>query len=120
MEALTTSQRAAALARFEARFTPEPNSGCWLWVGGESGFGYGHFTLPASRCRTAHRAAWLLYRGPIPKGLHVLHTCDVRCCVNPDHLWLGTHSDNMTDMVSKGRWRCGKKKLRPSTPPTTD
>jgi hypothetical protein len=109
MEHLTPAQRADALARFEAKFIPEPNSGCWLWTGGTSGYGYGHFSLPVRGCRTAHRAAWTLYRGQIPAGLHVLHKCDVRCCVNPSHLFLGTHSDNMRDMVRKGRWSKGKR-----------
>ena len=51
----------------------------------------------------AHRLAWTLANGPIPEGLHVLHTCDVRNCINIDHLWLGTNEDNMRDKISKNR-----------------
>ena len=57
----------------------------------------------------AHRASWLIHRGPIPKGIHVLHRCDVPGCVNPDHLFLGTHLENVGDMVAKGRQCVGEK-----------
>ncbi len=80
---------------------PEPNSGCQLWLGGGRGDGYG--ALRTDRQDRAHRVAWREYRGPIPDGMYVLHKCDVRCCINPDHLWLGTHNDNMADMARKGR-----------------
>lgn len=57
----------------------------------------------------AHRLAWVQAYGPIPDGLSVLHTCDTRACVNPEHLFLGTHKDNTLDMVAKGRhWNQGK------------
>lgn len=74
--------------------------GCWFWGGGLNGQ-YGRFNQgPEAQ---AHRAAWRIFRGPIPKGLDVLHWCDVPCCVNPAHLWFGTHKDNMNDMWRKGR-----------------
>jgi hypothetical protein len=81
---------------------PEPNSGCLLWTGGVGSHGYGVFSYAGQPGLTAHRASWQVCRGPIPTGLHVLHKCDVRSCINPDHLFLGTHADNMADMTAKG------------------
>ena len=81
---------------------PEPNTGCWLWLGGDNGYGYGRFYF-RKRFWGAHRVAWTLMVGEIPKGLCVLHKCDVRGCVNPDHLWLGTYQDNSSDAVQKQR-----------------
>lgn len=86
--------------RFYCSF--EQSGDCWLWDGHINDKGYGVFCMNG-RKESAHRAAWLLLRGPIHDGLHVLHRCDVRNCVNPDHLWLGTHRDNMRDMSAKGR-----------------
>ena len=82
---------------------------CWVWVGAKKPAGYGVFS-ERKRARPAHRVAWFLTAGNWPK-LFVLHKCDggPLGCVRPDHLFLGTHEDNMADMVSKGRSRnCGK------------
>jgi hypothetical protein len=91
-------------AAFHGKYIPEPNSGCWLWLGAITNHGYG-VLKEAQKQWPAHRYAWTLTYGPIPEGLQVLHRCDVRCCVNPSHLFLGAHADNMTDMVVKGRSR---------------
>lgn len=89
------------LVRFERKWTPEPNTGCWLWLHGTQKFGYGFFKHAGEV--NAHRVAWLLYRGQIPPKMHVLHHCDVPQCVNPEHLFLGTQADNMKDCARKGR-----------------
>lgn len=89
--------------RFHDKYIPEPNSGCWLWIANANRTGYG--CLSDSKQRLAHRISWEIHRGPIPEGLYVLHKCDVPICVNPEHLFLGTHQDNMDDMVRKGRGR---------------
>lgn len=75
---------------------------CWVWTAGIHKSGYGHFWL-AGTMVYAHRASWLLHKGPIPDGLDVLHKCDNPKCVRPDHLFLGTHLDNMRDRDKKGR-----------------
>jgi hypothetical protein len=88
---------------------------CWLWTGTLVS-GYGTFWM-AGRQFYAHRIAWELTYGPIPNGLWVLHNCpdgDNRRCCNPAHLFLGTHTDNMRDMVGKGRHRAGRAKVTPA------
>lgn len=84
-----------------SRIVPVPESGCWIWAGGE-GDKYASITYKQIRY-AAHRVSYEKYIGPIPKGLFVLHTCDIKCCVNPNHLYLGTHTDNRRDAVNRGR-----------------
>ena len=83
---------------------PVPFSGCFIWKRSLGSAGYGQLTVNKIPM-TAHRRAWELTYGPVPKGLQVLHHCDVRCCVNPKHLFLGTQSENMLDAYRKGRLR---------------
>ena len=92
----------APLERFNEKYIPEPNTGCWLWTSTWASCGYGQFRING-KYWLAHRASWKLLYGEIPGGLQVLHKCDVRPCVNPDHLFLGTQSDNMLDCFKKGR-----------------
>ncbi len=82
---------------------------CWLWTGAvnRGAGGYGWFAMQGGQT-LAHRASWLLHNGPIAPGLHVLHRCDVRLCVNPAHLFLGTNADNVADKVAKGRTARGE------------
>lgn len=94
--------RSSPTERFEAMFMPEPNSGCWLWTAGLDKYGYGKFKINY-RTIAAHRMSYILRYGEIPADVSVLHSCDLRCCVNPEHLWLGTPDDNSKDMVRKDR-----------------
>jgi hypothetical protein len=86
-------------------------SGCWLWPRAVSKQGYGVLRIgkAAGKLWTLHRLAWTVWKGPIPKGISVLHRCDVRRCFNPDHLFLGTQQDNNKDRDSKGRVCHGEK-----------
>lgn len=79
---------------------------CWLWNAAKHKDGYGRFYFN-NRNQRAHRIAWILTNGDIELGLNVCHKCDTPLCVNPNHLFLGTHSDNTNDKVSKGRARGG-------------
>ena len=93
--------------RFMAWCIPEPNSGCWLWEGalgfGRTGSRYGGFMVGDKGVMSAPRAAVILLKGEeIPKGKVVAHTCDTKLCVNPDHLYVTTHSENTRDAWARG------------------
>jgi hypothetical protein len=85
--------------------TEQQQSGCLAWTGPYNLEGYGSVWMGA-RGHAAHRVAWTFARGPIPAGVWVLHRCDNRRCVNPDHLYLGTRADNGIDLAA--RWAAGE------------
>lgn len=79
--------------------------GCWYWTGivDHKGYGMIRFDGPKGFWKKAHRVSYEAYKGQIPEGLLVCHSCDNRRCINPDHLWLGTNKDNINDRDRKGR-----------------
>lgn len=88
---------------------------CWEWTGGKDSHGYGHLRGDDWHKRIgAHRFSYMLHNGPIARGLEVLHNCDNPGCVNPSHLRLGTHRENMQDMIRKGRKRAARRQGRVS------
>jgi len=95
-----------ASERLAGNSVPEPNTGCLLWLGTVNRKGYGRIGVNKKAYFT-HRVAWECTFGPIPSDKWVLHKCDQPSCIRPDHLFLGTHADNMADMEQKGRARRG-------------
>lgn len=89
--------------RFYDRFIPEPNSGCWIWIGGEEER-YGKLYV-APKYEKAHRVSYVIHKGVIDPGLVIRHKCDTTFCVNPDHLICGTQKQNVHDMIERGRFR---------------
>jgi hypothetical protein len=99
-----------AAMKFESRYTVDP-SGCWLWTGALNRDGYGTMHV-GPKTMLAHRVAYLLYVSSLGESVGVLHLCDRPACVNPAHLFPGTHTDNMRDMAAKGR---GVRPRRPAS-----
>jgi hypothetical protein len=81
----------------------DTNGGCWLCIAGNAR-GYGRLRVGNKKKALAHRVSYQSFIGPIPKGMWVLHKCDVPACINPSHLFLGNAQDNVDDMMRKGRF----------------
>lgn len=84
-------------------FVKKNDSGCWIWQGAKGRRGYGKFSIIGNPHGVASRISYELFKGSIEDNKYVCHTCDIPSCVNPDHLWAGTHVENMMDMVDKDR-----------------
>lgn len=107
---MTPKQLLRATKRLETLSCPEPMTGCLLWTGYRIPCGYGEYGYSKTERILTHRLAWQIANGPIPEGLCVLHKCDTRAYVNPDHLFVGTRQDNVADMMAKGRVARGEAK----------
>lgn len=100
--------------RFWEKVELIPEHTCWIWTSNISNKGYGVFKVNRKiGNKLAHRISWTLAFGIIPKGFNVLHKCDNPPCVRPEHLFLGTHQDNMNDKVKKNRQSRLKGDLNP-------
>lgn len=96
--------------RLEGLSIPEPNSGCWIWLGNiySERKPYGRIDV-GGRTQQAHRVSYETYMGRIPKGLQIRHNCDNPSCINPDHMTVGTSQQNVEDRDLRGRTRQGVK-----------
>lgn len=99
----------SATKRFYERFIPITETGCWIWEACLGNHGYGVIGYGGhQKTICAHRFSWMIHHGEIPEGMDVLHKCDVRACVNPSHLFLGTQRDNNKDKIKKSRQAKGR------------
>lgn len=94
------------LERFWSKVSKGGPDECWMWIGSNNAYGRIHFEY---KILEAHRVSWEIHKGPIPEGMFILHSCDKRSCVNPEHLFLGMQLNNIRDCITKGRNSRGEK-----------
>lgn len=91
------------ISRFLDKIHFDPDTDCWIWSAAKTLDGYGHFGLKNNRNCRAHRFMYWLNHGEMPKHMEISHSCDTRECVNPSHLKLATHYDNIQECKARGR-----------------
>lgn len=96
------------MARIESRVERLPEAGCWIWMGATTNAGYGKISV-SGKLQLTHRAAYLAASGVIDDSLMVCHVCDVRSCVNPNHLYQGTQRQNVADAINRMKFAFGGK-----------
>lgn len=101
--------RGFTLENIAFHYTVDPATGCWNWKKAIVHTGYG-MKKCGSKNKLAHRLSFELHKGKIPKGKIVMHTCDNRACINPEHLRAGTNGENVRDCIAKGRFRTADKR----------
>lgn len=95
-------ERPILMERFQDKYIPVTESGCWLWIGACDCKGRARIAYKGRNARASH-VAWELFRGPVPVGSMLCHHCDIPACVNPDHLYIGDSHTNVQDMMRRGR-----------------
>ena len=101
------SGKEAPYRRFLRGYTPDLETGCWNWLGVTGANGYGQIKV-FGKMVSVHRFSFELHHGPIGEGMEILHSCDNKKCVNPDHIKQGTHKENMGEAADRGRMPHGK------------
>jgi hypothetical protein len=99
------------ISRFWSKVEKSTSTECWEWKGVIVKDGYGRVRCSHGARVLTHRLSYTIHKGQVPSGMFVCHSCDNPCCVNPSHLWAGTHTDNMRDKITKGRANTPKGEL---------